>query len=129
MFFNVIDENATAVDPPIIAEHVEDRLAVENVQQLEGHLDGLLAAVVNGSDLVVDARGRGFFRAIELRDASVLPAARDAIRRNGVIVRLDDRVNPCFAISPPLISTAEELDGMAAGIAAGLAEAGATATG
>jgi hypothetical protein len=38
-------------------------------------------------------------------------------------VRLDDRVNPCFAISPPLISTAEELDGMAAGIAAGLAEA------
>jgi hypothetical protein len=33
-------------------------------------------------------------------------------------------VNPCFAISPPLISTAEELDGMAAGIAAGLAATG-----
>jgi adenosylmethionine-8-amino-7-oxononanoate aminotransferase len=95
---------------------------VENVQQLEGHLDGLLAGVADGSDLVVEARGRGFFRAIELRDASVLPAARDAIRRNGVIVRLDDRVNPCLAISPPLISSAEELDGMAAGIAAGLAE-------
>jgi adenosylmethionine-8-amino-7-oxononanoate aminotransferase len=95
---------------------------VENVQQLESHLDGLLAAVAHGSDLVVEARGRGFFRAIELRDASLLPAARDAIRRNGVIVRLDDRVNPCLAISPPLVSSAEELDGMAAGIEAGLAE-------
>ena len=79
---------------------------VENVQQLESHLDGLLAGVADGSDLVVEARGRGFFRAIELRDASLLPAARDAIRRNGVIVRLDDRVNPCLAISPPLISMA-----------------------
>jgi adenosylmethionine-8-amino-7-oxononanoate aminotransferase len=97
---------------------------VENVEALEGHLAGLLAAVADGSDLVVEARGRGFFRALELQDASLLPAARDAIRRHGVIVRLDDRVNPCLAISPPLISTAEELDGMAAGIAAGLAEAG-----
>ena len=97
---------------------------VENVRQLEEHLDGLLAGVAGGSGLVVEARGRGFFRAIELRDASLLPAARDAIRRNGVIVRLDDRVNPCLAISPPLISSAEELDGMAAGIAAGLAEVG-----
>jgi adenosylmethionine-8-amino-7-oxononanoate aminotransferase len=96
---------------------------VENVQQLESHLDGLLAGVADGSELVVDVRGRGFFRAIELRDASLLPAARDAIRRNGVIVRLDDRVNPCLAISPPLISSAEELAGMAAGIAAGLADA------
>jgi len=96
---------------------------VENVQQLEPHLDGLLKGVADGSDLVVEARGRGFFRAIELRDASLLPAARDAIRRNGVIVRLDDRVNPCLAISPPLISSAEELEGMAAGIAAGLADA------
>jgi adenosylmethionine-8-amino-7-oxononanoate aminotransferase len=93
------------------------------VQQLESHLDGLLAGVADGSELVVDARGRGFFRAIELRDASLLQAARDAIRRNGVIVRLDDRVNPCLAISPPLISSAEELTGMAAGIAAGLADA------
>ena len=51
----------------------------------------------------------------------MLPAARDAIRREGVIVRLDDRVNPCLAISPPLICTGEHLEEAAAGIAAGLA--------
>ena len=66
--------------------------------------------------------GAGYPRAIELRDASLLPAARAAIRRAGVIVRLDDRVNPCLAISPPLISTADQLQEMAAGISAGLAQ-------
>ncbi|MGN6377674.1 MAG: aminotransferase family protein [Gaiellales bacterium] len=82
----------------------------------------LLDDVATGSAAVVEARGRGFFRAIELRDAGLLPAARAAIRRAGVIVRLDDRVNPCLAISPPLVSTAEQLEEMAAGIAAGLAQ-------
>jgi adenosylmethionine-8-amino-7-oxononanoate aminotransferase len=37
-----------------------------------------------------------------------------------VIVRLDDRVNPCLAISPPLICTKEQIDEVGAGIAAGL---------
>jgi adenosylmethionine-8-amino-7-oxononanoate aminotransferase len=101
--------------------------ALENVRRLEGELGRLLDEAAAASPIVVEARGHGFFRALELRDAAILPAARDAIRRAGVIVRLDDRVNPCLAISPPLICTSEHLRELAAGIAAGLAEAAAAA--
>ncbi len=83
----------------------------------------VLDEVANGSPLVAEARGCGFFRAIELRDVGSLAAARDAIRAEGVIVRLDDRVNPCLAISPPLICTKEQIDEVGAGIAAGLRRA------
>jgi adenosylmethionine-8-amino-7-oxononanoate aminotransferase len=105
---------------------IMERLDVlANVRRNEDALDGLLADVAAASPLVVEARGFGFFRALELRDAAILPAARDAIRNAGVIVRLDDRVNPCLAISPPLICTGEQLEEMAAGIAAGLKQAAA----
>jgi adenosylmethionine-8-amino-7-oxononanoate aminotransferase len=103
---------------------IMERLDVlANVRALEDHLGGVLDEVAEGSDLVVEARGCGFFRAIELREAGVLAAARDAIRAEGVIVRLDDRVNPCLAISPPLICTKEQIDAVGAGIAAGLKRA------
>ena len=105
---------------------IMERLDVlANVRTLEETLGRLLDDVATASPLVVEARGHGFFRAIELRDASALPGARDAIRREGVIVRLDDRVNPCLAISPPLICTAEQLEEVAAGITAGLQRAAA----
>jgi adenosylmethionine-8-amino-7-oxononanoate aminotransferase len=102
---------------------IMQRLEVlDNVRANEAALANLLDGVAERSPHVVEARGRGFFRAIELRDAGLLPAARAAIRQAGVIVRLDDRVNPCLAISPPLVSTADQLEEMAAGISAGLAE-------
>ena len=47
-------------------------------------------------------------------------AAGAAIREHGVIVRVDVRVNPCLAISPPLICTRAHIDVLAEGIAAGL---------
>jgi adenosylmethionine-8-amino-7-oxononanoate aminotransferase len=101
---------------------IMERLDVlANVRGQEDALGRLLGEVAASSPLVVEARGHGFFRALELRDAALLPAARDAIRREGVIVRLDDRVNPCLAISPPLICSREHLEEAAAGIAAGLA--------
>jgi adenosylmethionine-8-amino-7-oxononanoate aminotransferase len=103
---------------------IMERLDVlANVRSLEDELGRLLDDVAAASPIVVEARGHGFFRALELRDAAMLPAARDAIRRAGVIVRLDDRVNPCLAISPPLICTSEQLQEMAAGIAEGLKQA------
>ena len=49
----------------------------------------------------------------------------EAIRRHGVIVRLDDRVRPFLAISPPLISTREHVDELGAALRAGLAEVAA----
>jgi adenosylmethionine-8-amino-7-oxononanoate aminotransferase len=104
---------------------IMERLDVlANVRSREDELARLLDDVAAASPIVVEARGHGFFRALELRDASILPAARDAIRRAGVIVRLDDRVNPCLAISPPLICTSEQLQEAAAGIAEGLAKVG-----
>ena len=107
---------------------IMERLDVlANVRRHEDALGGLLDEIAASSELVAEARGLGFFRALELHDAGRLPAARDAIRREGVIVRLDDRVNPCLAISPPLICTAEHLEEMAAGIAAGLDRAAARA--
>ena len=106
---------------------IMERLDVcANVRAHQDYLGERLAAVAEASPLCVDARGAGFFRSLELESAAALPAARDAIRRNGVIVRLDDRVNPCLAVSPPLICTREHIDEAAAGIAAGLAEAAAT---
>jgi adenosylmethionine-8-amino-7-oxononanoate aminotransferase len=104
---------------------IMERLDVlASVRSLEDELGRLLDDVAAASPIVAEARGHGFFRALELRDASILPAARDAIRRAGVIVRLDDRVNPCLAISPPLICTSEQLQEAAAGIAEGLANVG-----
>ncbi|MGZ4431684.1 MAG: aminotransferase class III-fold pyridoxal phosphate-dependent enzyme [Gaiellales bacterium] len=100
-----------------------------NVRANAARLGELLEGVAAGSPLAVEARGYGFFRALELRDAAVLPAARAAIRRAGVIVRLDDRVNPCLAISPPLISTGDQLEELAGAIAEGLAEASSSAAG
>ncbi len=94
-----------------------------NVRANADRLGELLDAVAAASPLAIESRGYGFFRALELRDPEVLPAARAAIRREGVIVRLDDRVNPCLAISPPLISTGDQLEEMARAIAAGLAAA------
>ena len=44
-----------------------------NVRRLEDTLGRLLDDVAAASPLVVEARGHGFFRAIELREASVLP--------------------------------------------------------
>ncbi|HEY3765838.1 MAG TPA: aminotransferase class III-fold pyridoxal phosphate-dependent enzyme [Gaiellales bacterium] len=105
---------------------IMDRLDVlANVRGLEDELGRLLDDVAAASPIVVEARGFGFFRALELRDAAILPAARDAIRREGVIVRLDDRVNPCLAISPPLICTSDHLHEIAAGVTAGLKRAAA----
>jgi adenosylmethionine-8-amino-7-oxononanoate aminotransferase len=94
-----------------------------NVRANEERLGELLDDVAERSPLVHEARGLGYFRALELQDAALLAPARAAIRRAGVIVRLDDRVNPCLAVSPPLVATADQLEEMAEAIAAGLAVA------
>ena len=51
--------------------------------------------------------------------------AREAIRRRGVVVRLDERVDPFLAISPPLIFTREHVDELGAALRDGLAEVAA----
>ena len=66
-----------------------------NVRELEDTPRPPLDDVAAGSPLVVEARGARLLpraRAASTRASS--PRARDAIRRHGVIVRLDDRVQP-----------------------------------
>ena len=96
-----------------------------NVREHEAYLESTLNDVAAGSPIAVEARGVGFFRALELVDRELLVPARDATRRHGVIVRVDDRVNPCLAISPPLVCDRAHIDEIAGGLRAGLAEAAA----
>jgi adenosylmethionine-8-amino-7-oxononanoate aminotransferase len=105
---------------------IMDELQVlQNVRDTEGYLESTLNDVAAGSPIAVEARGAGFFRALELTSADLLAPARDAIRRHNVIVRLDDRVRPFLAVSPPLISTREHVDELGAALRAGLAEVAA----
>jgi adenosylmethionine-8-amino-7-oxononanoate aminotransferase len=93
-----------------------------NVREQEAYLESRLNEVAAASPVAVEARGLGFFRAIELQRDELVPAAVAAIRRHGVIVRVDVRVRPCIAISPPLICGREHVDEIAEGVAAGLAD-------
>jgi adenosylmethionine-8-amino-7-oxononanoate aminotransferase len=100
---------------------IMERLDVAgNVRALEGHLATRLDEAAASAPVAVEARGAGFFRTIELVEPGLVDKARVAIRRRGVVVRSDVRVNPCLAISPPLICTREQIDELADGIAAGL---------
>ena len=92
-----------------------------NVLEHEPYLRQGLEQVVAGAPAAVATRGRGFFHALELRDAATTVRAGAAIREQGVIARVDVRVNPCLAISPPLISTRADIDVLVEGLAAGLA--------
>jgi adenosylmethionine-8-amino-7-oxononanoate aminotransferase len=100
---------------------IMERLGVvENVRATEGYLEAALNDVAARSPIAVEARGAGFFRAIELVSNDHVLRARDAIRAQGAIVRADVRVNPCLAISPPLICDRGHVEELAAAVSAGL---------
>lgn len=102
-------------------EIMERVKVLENVRTREPHLDAALHDIVASSPIAVEARGAGFFRAIELTRPDLVAPARDAIRRHGVIVR-SIKVSSCLAVAPPLICDDEHIEEIAKGIAAGLAE-------
>jgi len=77
---------------------------------------------VDGTWVMLEARGCGFFRSLELVDGALVDRVRAATRARGVIVRTDVRANPCLAISPPLISDRSHVDQIAEALAGGLAE-------
>jgi acetylornithine/N-succinyldiaminopimelate aminotransferase len=98
---------------------------LQNVRDTEAYLESTLNDVAAESPIAVEARGAGFFRALELTSTDLLVPAREAIRRRNVIVRLDDRVRPFLAVSPPLIVTREHVDELGAALREGLAEVAA----
>ncbi len=110
---------------------------LDNVRTLEPHLQSRLEEELLELPIVVDVRGAGFFWAFELAAGS--PDKRfDAdqrekllrgflpgrLREAGLIARPDDRGDAVLQIAPPLIADAEQLDEMARGLRAVLADAG-----
>ncbi len=93
-----------------------------NVLDVEPYLESVLNDVAAASPIVVEARGCGFFRSLELVDAALVDRVRAATRARGVITRTDTRANPCLAISPPLICERSHVDELAEAVAGGLAE-------
>jgi adenosylmethionine-8-amino-7-oxononanoate aminotransferase len=95
---------------------------LEHVRETEGHLAKRMRELT-ALPIVGDARGAGFFRAVELvKDAQNTrfdQAERDRLLRGylpgrlleaGLIARADDRGDSVVQIAPPLISDADLLD-------------------
>ena len=112
---------------------------LENVRELEPYIGELLEGIKSRVPIVGDVRGAGFFWALELvRDAVRRRASRAEEREKllrgfiagrlleeGLIARPDDRGDAVLHLAPPLITTREELEEMAAKTEAVLADASA----
>jgi adenosylmethionine-8-amino-7-oxononanoate aminotransferase len=109
---------------------------LENVRELEPYMGELLEGIKSRVPMVGDVRGAGFFWALELvRDAEesrFSAEEREKLLRGflsgrlleeGLIARPDDRGDAVLHLAPPLISTREELEEMAAKTEAVLADA------
>jgi adenosylmethionine-8-amino-7-oxononanoate aminotransferase len=109
---------------------------LENVRANEGYVRELLDGIKDRLPIVGDVRGAGFFWALELvRDADggrFSAEEREKLLRGfitsrlleeGLIARPDDRGDAVLHLAPPLISTREELEEMAAKAEAVLADA------
>lgn len=109
---------------------------LENVRELEPYIDELLNGIKERVPMVADVRGAGFFWALELvRDAEesrFSAEEREKLLRGflagrlleeGLIARPDDRGDAVLHLAPPLTSSREELEEMAAKTEAVLADA------
>jgi adenosylmethionine-8-amino-7-oxononanoate aminotransferase len=109
---------------------------LENVRELEPYMGELLEGIKSRVPIVGDVRGAGFFWALELvRDAEesrFSAEEREKLLRGflsgrlleeGLIARPDDRGDAVLHLAPPLISSREELEEMAAKTEAVLADA------
>jgi adenosylmethionine-8-amino-7-oxononanoate aminotransferase len=97
---------------------------VENVAANEAYFRGLLVDLMDQHDCVGDVRGAGYFMSLELvknketKEMFTDQESEDLLRNfassrlleEGLICRADDRGEPVIQLSPPLISTREQLD-------------------
>lgn len=99
---------------------------LENVRKVEPHLEARMQSLKE-LPIVGDVRGAGFFWAVELirpggpDEERLSQAERDRLIRGylpvrqleaGLIARADDRGDSVVMVSPPLISTPEQIDEM-----------------
>jgi adenosylmethionine-8-amino-7-oxononanoate aminotransferase len=93
-----------------------------------------LEAALGDNPIVGDIRGLGLFQGIELvkdRGTKETPHDHDAmvwlteeLRRKGIVLRVDERVDPTTQLSPPLIITKDEIDRMVLELTAAIQEIG-----
>lgn len=93
-----------------------------------------LEAALGDNPIVGDIRGVGLFQGIELvKDRSTKETPRDhdamvwlteELRRKGIVLRVDERVDPTTQLSPPLIVTKDELDRLVLELTAAIQQIG-----
>ncbi len=105
-------------------EIMEREGVIENVRQNEPYLRDQLLGLKERHEIIGDVRGAGFFWAMELvknratketfdeHECNVL--LRDflspTLLSEGLLCRADDRGDPAIQISPPLITTRDQID-------------------
>jgi adenosylmethionine-8-amino-7-oxononanoate aminotransferase len=126
---------ATAVTVAVINAMREDAIP-SNVEKLAPVLRSGLDSLRDGHRCVKEARGAGFFYAIELMadraggrelaEAESLRVLREvlpsAFRRSGVILRGDDRGATMIMVAPPLVSDEDTISELLHGIDAMLTD-------
>lgn len=102
---------------------IMERLGVmDNVLANEDYYAAAMADVAASSDLVVEARGKGFYHSLELTDNALTAPVAGAVRKHGVIVRPDVRVKPMVVTALPLICGHAEIDELTGALKAALAD-------
>ena len=105
---------------------IMERLGViDNVLANEDYYAAAMADVAASSDLVVEARGKGFYHSLELTDNALTAPVAGAVRKHGVIVRPDVRVKPMVVTALPLICGPEQIDELTGALKAALADVAA----
>ncbi len=105
-------------------EIMEREGVLENVRNNEGYLRDQLHGLMERHEIIGDVRGAGYFWAMELvkdratketfseEECNVL--LRDflspTLLSEGLLCRADDRGDPAIQISPPLITTRDQID-------------------
>ncbi|MCC6703970.1 MAG: aminotransferase class III-fold pyridoxal phosphate-dependent enzyme [Thermomicrobiales bacterium] len=98
------------------------------------YLRSELEAALGDNPIVGDIRGIGLFQGVELvkdratketpNDHEAMVWLTDELRRKGIMLRVDERVDPTTQFSPPLIITKEEIDRMVLELTACITEIG-----
>jgi len=98
------------------------------------YLRSELEAALGDNPIVGDIRGVGLFQGVELvkdratketpNDHEAMVWLTDELRRKGIMLRVDERVDPTTQFSPPLIITKDEIDRMVLELTACITEIG-----
>lgn len=135
-YFNTFGGNPVSATVGLaVLDVIEDQRLQEHALYQGERLREALAKVAAAHCAVAQVRGRGLFLGVELVEADGLtpnPALASAVvehaRQLGVLLSVDGPAHNVLKIKPPLVVGEDEVDQIAAAIAAGLAAELATAS-